>query len=557
MADTKLELLRRQLLARQDLARKKLAERPMQGPPMAPDDGLAAAMARADAGAAARLAEGSPFEDALVSGVARGTTGLLDLPQTLMGGATNLGARGLAAAGVINPETAASLRDATGSLRSVGRGAESVAPGVMNYEPPTTGGQFVQTVGEFLPGVALGATPGAMVSAGLASEGAGQLTEGTPAEPYARLVGGILGSAIPNITVAALRAVFPKAGQPNPITTDRAAMLDREGVKVTAGQRLGSDDLIRAEMRAMEDRFSQQADDFTRATMRRIGVDGLATAENLSLAQGAILQTMKGAIGNLSVAPKPAMSRAFRIINAKYKLNTAKADRVPLIATIASRIDDALAQGRPIPSETLWAWRQELGGMTSAKGAAADAVHSAGRIIDGILERGLGAAGRADDMAAFRAANARYRDFLAIERAAVGTAEGRASATITPTQLATAVKSQSKRDLALGRRDLGRLAVAGESLLRVPKNPGTANELMARLGAMTPLAGGAGLGAATGGVVGGPLGAAIGGGLGAAYPAVRNAALRSNLVQDWLVRYASAQPTAARNALAAFAVGAQ
>lgn len=67
------------------------------------------------------------------------------------------------------------------------------------YKPKTTAGEYAQTTGEFLPGILGG--PGGVVRRGitqvvapaLASETAGQLTKGTAAEPYARVVGALAG----------------------------------------------------------------------------------------------------------------------------------------------------------------------------------------------------------------------------------------------------------------------------------------------------------------------------------------------------------------------------
>lgn len=66
------------------------------------------------------------------------------------------------------------------------------------YEPQTTAGKYARTISSFAPGV-LG--PGGMVrnlirfavAPGAASEAAGQATEGTELEPYARAAGGLFG----------------------------------------------------------------------------------------------------------------------------------------------------------------------------------------------------------------------------------------------------------------------------------------------------------------------------------------------------------------------------
>jgi hypothetical protein len=76
------------------------------------------------------------------------------------------------------------------------------------YEPQTTAGRYLKTGAEFLPGMADPelAGPGALRAAGrifatrvaapaIASETAGQLTNGTEAEPYARVAGALLGGA--------------------------------------------------------------------------------------------------------------------------------------------------------------------------------------------------------------------------------------------------------------------------------------------------------------------------------------------------------------------------
>ncbi len=66
------------------------------------------------------------------------------------------------------------------------------------YKPQTTAGQYANTVGQFVPGAVAG--PGSVVRKGalavvpgVASEAAGQATEGTAIEPYARVAGALAG----------------------------------------------------------------------------------------------------------------------------------------------------------------------------------------------------------------------------------------------------------------------------------------------------------------------------------------------------------------------------
>jgi hypothetical protein len=70
------------------------------------------------------------------------------------------------------------------------------------YQPKTIVGDYAQTAGEFVPGALLMPEGSLATNAlrygllpALSSETAGQLTKGTAAEPWARVIGGILGAA--------------------------------------------------------------------------------------------------------------------------------------------------------------------------------------------------------------------------------------------------------------------------------------------------------------------------------------------------------------------------
>ena len=71
------------------------------------------------------------------------------------------------------------------------------------YEPQTTAGKYAQAAGEFLPAAvggegSIGSRLLKMVAIpSAASEAAGEATEGTAAEPFARMAGAILGGGVP------------------------------------------------------------------------------------------------------------------------------------------------------------------------------------------------------------------------------------------------------------------------------------------------------------------------------------------------------------------------
>lgn len=79
-------------------------------------------------------------------------------------------------------------------------GLSTATGGLSDYHPTTTAGEYTRTVGEFLPS-ALATGGGSLLEKGirygvvpaLTSETAGQLTEGTAMEPWARMGGALLG----------------------------------------------------------------------------------------------------------------------------------------------------------------------------------------------------------------------------------------------------------------------------------------------------------------------------------------------------------------------------
>jgi hypothetical protein len=86
--------------------------------------------------------------------------------------------------------------------------AQAAGPRFGEYAPQTTAGQYARTLGEFTPAAIAG--PGGFlrrlgtqaVIPAIASETAGQLTQGTSYEPYARAVGGLAGGLLGGVPSA-------------------------------------------------------------------------------------------------------------------------------------------------------------------------------------------------------------------------------------------------------------------------------------------------------------------------------------------------------------------
>ena len=144
-------------------------------------------------------------------GLAKGAIGLVGLP----GDITELGARGLDYAtqgiGSLLGQDIASRpqQEPLAGSAQIQRGVENLIGPL--YEPRTILGKYAQTAGEFLPAMVGGPETiltkmmSRVAAPALASETAGQLTQGTAAEPFAR-IGGALASG-----AGAAKLLAPKA----------------------------------------------------------------------------------------------------------------------------------------------------------------------------------------------------------------------------------------------------------------------------------------------------------------------------------------------------------
>ena len=151
------------------------------------------------------------------------------------------------------------------------------------YQPQTPAGHYTDTGVQFLTGAPL--APGSVprkiattLASGLTSEAAGQATQGSAAEPYARFLAAVGGAMVPGAGARALNPFQPSAERQAAATTMR-----NEGVPVTAGQVTGNPIL-----KAVENPFGtfneNQLKNFTEAAMSRTGQRTLANPEHIDAA---------------------------------------------------------------------------------------------------------------------------------------------------------------------------------------------------------------------------------------------------------------------------------
>ncbi|TIO15635.1 MAG: hypothetical protein E5X86_19900 [Mesorhizobium sp.] len=177
------------------------------------------------------------------SGLARGAADLLGLPGTI-GDAVNAGGqwalrKGYQAVTGNAPEPGTFFGGPTPEIEAMMIGGGSnplggenlkaglakITGGASDYQPQTTAGEYARTVGEFAPAAVTG--PGGLIrKAAMAtvpavmSETAGQATEGTALEPWARAGGALAGG-------------FATAGRVNPVKEAAKGAPTREALKQT------------------------------------------------------------------------------------------------------------------------------------------------------------------------------------------------------------------------------------------------------------------------------------------------------------------------------------
>lgn len=451
------------------------------------------------------------------AGAMRGGAQLFGLPGTI----GDLMSAGLQRAGLLTPNAPASPFSG-GSLQESLAGATG---GVSEYRAPGTAGEYAATIGEFLPGAMGG--PGAMlrygVLPGAASEAAGQATEGTALEPYARAAAAIGTS---------LLASRPGAFVGDDETTRMANVLRESGVDVSTGQGRGSQALMRMEGRLQP--TDEQLADFTAATMRQLGSTAkVATPTNLSAVEKSLVDQMDGAVAGATIIPSQNQAASAIDVAANYVARVPAGQLTPRVRGIANEIRALATSGKDVPLSRLKTWRSDIGALTVSPDAATrEAAHALRTLLDDMTDTALTAAGRSSDIQSLAKAREAYRDYIGVRDAA--SRAGAEAGILSPQALnQSMIRAQGREAYATGRStpmtDFTRSAAA--TLRPAPATlPGGVRSISEALPAAL---GAAGAGGAIGAGLG-PLGAIIGGVGGALAPAVGQMVMRSNPMQAML-----------------------
>jgi hypothetical protein len=413
------------------------------------------------------------------------------------------------------------------------------------YKPETTVGKYAETVGEFVPAALAG--PGGLARRlltqaavpGAASEAAGQATEGTRYEPWARLGGAVAGAVAPS---AAARLVTPM-----PIDPTRRAMVDYlhgEGVNLTAGQATGSKALRYGES-ALGDApgaggrataaYDRQGEQFTAAALRRVGEDApRATPEVVDRAFTRIGQQFDDLAARNTARADQQFVTDLQADLHNYRNVVSPPNRAPAVDNYATEISNALqASGGALPGEVYQSLRSRMEATARGMGnpEARNALRDMRESLDDLMERNIATANPAD-IGAWREARQQYRNLLVVERAATGAGENAALGLVSPAALRQATLGvQGRRNYARGNGDFADLARSGTATMLPMPQSGTGPRALAQ---GLPAALGATIGATLGGASGAGAGALAGAATSAASPALLGRLLMSRPMQGYL-----------------------
>jgi len=485
------------------------------------------------------------------SGIARGTADLVGLPGTLSdlmkAGGTWLTRKAYETATGEEPEVGTffggpdpAIMEKVGAYSPFSgtkarEGVSTISGGASEYEPQTTAGEYAGTVGEFLPGAAAfgGLSPGNLLkfgaAPGLASEGAGQLTEGSAVEPYARVAAALLA---PMAVSAAGRAITPLR-----ISPERAAAADvlrAEGVRPTAGQLTGGRNLKAMESElgggATANLLDNQAAAFTDAAMRRAGGQGLATPENMTAINDRLSTGFRDVAARNTLRSDPQIGQGIGQTLNRYE-RVLPTDQREIVRNLADDIIERFNTGGGNMSGADYQTIRSRLTKTAHRARNSDTEFAdAIRGLRNTLDDGMTRSVTPEDATEWARLRREYGNMKVLEKAATGAGENAALGSISPAKLRQAAVSGRAGQYARAEGDFDELARAGESLLKPLPDSGTSTRLNARTIGGLLGAGGAG----TGAIAGGPAGAIIGALTGMAVPTVAGRGLMSRPVQAYL-----------------------
>lgn len=426
------------------------------------------------------------------------------------------------------------LRAKTGGARTAGNVTGAVAT-MAPLGATALGGRLLGTTGT------LGQRVGTGLASSAAISGADTLARGGDMKEagLSALIGGGIGGALPLVGAGVRRLISPS---PAPAAKTAAAnVLRNEGVDLTAGQATGNRNLRFREAElgggAAQDFGERQADQFTAAALRRIGVNApRATHDVIDTAFADIGRQFDDVAARNFIQPDQQMARDLQATWRRFEGSTNPSTRPPVIQRLIRDIYGQ-GQGQRMTGEWYKSTRSELGRLSKSQSPElAEAARDLQHALDDAMQRTIQQFNPAD-AGAWQEVRRLYRNMLVIEDAATRAGAASAEGVITPQALRSAGMRHNKRSFARGQNDFVDLADAGVSTMTPLPDSGTPGRLSAKMLLPAGSIAGASLGSTAG-----PLGTIAGGALGALMPGLLGRAALSGPGRAYLGNQVAAGP---------------
>lgn len=366
-------------------------------------------------------------------------------------------------------------------------GSDSIQKGVESltgefYKPQTTPGKYAHSIGEAIPGSV--AAPGSIpmrfasaVGAGAAGEAAGQATEGTAFEPYARVAGALAGGMAPT--------AFGRGVTPLPSAPQRERLvqvLNDEGVtSLTAGQRTGNKPLQYLESatsaapgagggatRVQEEGQRQ----FTEAAMRRAGAGPDATPEVLAQNNQRLGNQFEALSARNNLTPDNQFVNDVVDAARNYR-RVPDSQQRQMVQGYIDDIVDHVNQGS-MPGPQYQEMRSRLSRQANSLRQSDPTLSEALRDMRNALDNAMARSISPDDQQAWQAARREYGAQKVIEKAASRAGEATGEGQIVPANLRNTVAAENRGAYARGQGPFSELSRAGSTVMAPLPNSGTA-----------------------------------------------------------------------------------
>lgn len=354
-------------------------------------------------------------------------------------------------------------------------GSAISAAGV-DYQPQTIPGKFANTIASFAPAFSIGnigngaslienakgVIKNSLLSGG-ASESAGQLTEGTKYEPYARVAGAVLPSLIGR---AASPVITDETKIPAMNTAKEFDIPVYRNQVSDSGLTRGAASLEREiPLTGAQSKINAQTAAWNKAVLGTIGETGDAvTPEVLNKAHDRITGVFNDILSNNYMKSDSSFQKKFVDLIDKGTTigDTAKEHA---FSTMANNIIDKMDNGI-LPGETYQGIRSQIGRLMRNHTTSSPELGSLQNIVDEQFSKGL----PVDLSMKLNQARGQYRNILALE----GPVTANLNSPLSPSSLHGAVKSKFGNYAYGGDQPLEKLARLGNLLKDNYPNSGTA-----------------------------------------------------------------------------------